>query len=34
MDRQVYNETVQRELETHYKAVLALLGRNISMKNL
>ena len=28
MERQVYNETVQRELETHYKAVLALLGED------
>ena len=33
MERQVYNETVQRELETHYKAVLALLGKIPNVKD-
>ena len=34
MERQVYNETVQRELETHYKAVLALLGEDTEREGL
>ena len=34
MERQVYNETVQRELETHYKAVLALLGEDTELEGL
>ena len=34
MVRQVYNETVQRELETHYKAVLALLGEDTEREGL
>ena len=34
MECQVYNETVQRELETHYKAVLALLGEDTEREGL
>lgn len=34
MERQVYNETVQRELESHYKAVLALLGEDTEREGL
>ena len=34
MERQIYNETVQRELETNYKAVLALLGEDTEREGL
>ena len=34
MECQVYNETVQRELETHYRAVLTLLGEDTEREGL